>query len=449
MIGRASGGSFVTSNRKGDFEIIMAEKNKLYFDGCDVTELAEQYGTPLYVISETKIADRFAELRRDFLGKYENTRVAYAAKAFFTMAMAKLVEREGMCIDVVSGGELYTALKAGFPPERIEFNGNNKLPEELRLAIKNGIGRIIVDGFSELKRIEAICREEDRKACVLFRITPDVKADSHDYIVTGKKDSKFGLPLEEEIILEQVGSAISSEYIDFKGLHFHLGSQLFDNGPYLQALDTILKLAKKIKEKFDCEVSELNFGGGFGIKYVDEEEKTYSYYIDPMMQKLEAFCKAEGFARPAVVIEPGRSIVGEAGLSVYTVGQIKDIEGVRKYVSVDGGMTDNIRPALYGSKYSGVIANKADEENTEIVTVCGKCCESGDILIRDLPLPKAEEGDIFAVFCTGAYGYSMASNYNRNCIPAVVMVREGKSRLIVKRQDYEDLIRNDILPQDC
>ena len=399
-------------------------------------------------MSETAIVGKFSQLKEEFLDKYENTRVAYAAKAFFPMAMAKIAEREGMCVDVVSGGELYTALKAGFPPERIEFNGNNKLPDELRLAVKNGIGRIIVDGFSELEKIEEICKEENRRISVLFRVTPGIKADSHDYIVTGKKDSKFGFPLDDEVLQNQISRAIQSEYIDFKGLHFHIGSQLFDNGPYLQALDIILELTKKIREKFGVDVSEINFGGGFGIQYIDEERKSYSYFLDPMMEKMEKFCREEGMERPAVVIEPGRSIVGEAGISVYTIGQIKDIKGVRKYVSVDGGMTDNIRPALYQSLYTGVIANKADEEKTEIVTICGKCCESGDILIRDLKVPAPEQGDIFAIFSTGAYGYSMASNYNRNCIPPVVLVKEGKSRLIVKGQDYEDLLRNDIIPED-
>ncbi len=283
----------------------MEEKNKLYFDGCDVTELAKEYGTPLYVMSETAIVGKFSQLKEEFLDKYENTRVAYAAKAFFPMAMAKIAEREGMCVDVVSGGELYTALKAGFPPERIEFNGNNKLPDELRLAVKNGIGRIIVDGFSELEKIEEICKEENRRISVLFRVTPGIKADSHDYIVTGKKDSKFGFPLDDEVLQDQISKAIQSEYIDFKGLHFHIGSQLFDNGPYLQALDIILELTKKIREKFGVDVSEINFGGGFGIQYIDEERKSYSYFLDPMMEKMEKFCREEGMERPAVVIEPG------------------------------------------------------------------------------------------------------------------------------------------------
>ena len=383
----------------------MEEKNKLYFDGCDVTELAKEYGTPLYVMSETAIVGKFSQLKEEFLDKYENTRVAYAAKAFFPMAMAKIAEREGMCVDVVSGGELYTALKAGFPPERIEFNGNNKLPDELRLAVKNGIGRIIVDGFSELERIEEICKEENRRISVLFRVTPGIKADSHDYIVTGKKDSKFGFPLDDEVLQDQISRAIQSEYIDFKGLHFHIGSQLFDNGPYLQALDIILELTKKIREKFGVDVSEINFGGGFGIQYIDEERKSYSYFLDPMMEKMEKFCREEGMERPAVVIEPGRSIVGEAGISVYTIGQIKDIKGVRKYVSVDGGMTDNIRPALYQAEYSCDIATRMGEPKDKTFCVAGKNCESGDILIKEAKLPSSVcEGDLLVIYAAGAYG---------------------------------------------
>ena len=245
-------------------------------------------------------------------------------------------------------------------------------------------------------------------------------------------------------IPEQIRQAIESEYIDFKGLHFHVGSQLFDNRPYLQALEVILELVKKIREKFGVEVSELNFGGGFGIRYTDEERRPYAYFLDPMMERLEQFCREESFPHPAVVIEPGRSVVGEAGISVYTIGQIKDIKGVRKYVSVDGGMTDNIRPALYQSVYSGVIANKADEEKTETVTVCGKCCESGDILIKDIKTAAPKTGDILAIFTTGAYGYSMASNYNKNPKPAVVMTDQGKEKVIVKRQSYEEIIEDEI-----
>ena len=421
------------------------KNNILYFDGCDTTELAAKYGTPIYVYSENDIIGRFEDLRKNFVEKYPNTRVAYAAKAFFPLAMAKLVSDCGMCVDVVSGGELYTAIRAGMDPENIEFNGNNKSLKELEMAVDYEIGRIIVDSLQEVALIEKICKEKGKVAKILFRVTPGVKSSSHDYIVTGKKDSKFGIPLDDDIIMPQIKAAIDSEYIDLYGIHFHVGSQLFDNGSHLQATDIILNLIDKVKEVYDYDMKEINVGGGFGVTYVDEERKSYSYFLDPIMEKIDNYYKEKGVARPNVVIEPGRSIAAEAGITLYTVGSIKTIPGIRTYVSVDGGMTDNIRPALYQAEYTGVIANKANEEKTETVTVCGKCCESGDILIHDLKVAKAEAGDIFAIFSTGAYGYTMASNYNKNTIPAVVFVKDGEDRLVVKPQTYEDLIRNEIL----
>ena len=418
----------------------------LYFDGCNTVELAQKYGTPLYVMSENDILERFSQLKEAFTDKYPNARVAYACKAFCTVAMMKICEREGMCIDVVSGGELYTAIKARFPPERIEFNGNNKLPEELEAAIDYGIGRIIVDGIGELKLIEDICARKDKKANILYRITPGIKADSHDYIITGKKDSKFGMPQDEDSLYREVKKSLDSPYVEFLGFHFHIGSQLFEKDPYLQALNVTLKHIKNIKEKYGAEVEEINMGGGFGVVYTDEQRKPYSYYLDPLMERINEFFVEEQMQLPAVVIEPGRSIVAEAGITLYTIGRIKDIPGVRKYVSTDGGMTDNIRPALYQSEYDGIIAGKASQAKTEKVTVCGKCCESGDILIRDIDMAEPETGDIFAIFSTGAYGYSMASNYNRNPVSAVVLVKEGRSEVIVKRQTYENMISNDVIP---
>lgn len=417
----------------------------LYFDGCNTIDLAKEYGTPLYVFSESAIVDKCREIKTAFFDKYENTRAAYAAKAFLTIAICKIVEREGLCIDVVSGGELYTAIKANFPAEKIEFNGNNKTLDEIELAVDYNIGRIIVDGLDELELIEDVCKKKNKKMNILYRITPGVKSDSHDYIVTGKKDSKFGIPLDDEIIFKHIEKAINSKYVNFLGFHFHVGSQLHDNTSHLKALDIALKLVKDTKEKFGFVVEELNIGGGFGIRYNKEDDvKPYSYFLDPMMNKIESFSKSLMIKRPEIVIEPGRSIVGEAGMTLYTVGTIKDIPGIRKYVAVDGGMTDNIRPALYGAKYEGEIANKMDEDKTDLVTICGKCCESGDILIKDIKVAPPKRGDIFAIFSTGAYNYSMASNYNRNTIPAVVLVKKGKSRLIVKRQSFEDMIKNDI-----
>lgn len=417
----------------------------LYFDGCNTLELAEKYGTPLYVISETAIVEKCSEIRNTFLQKFEKTRAAYASKAFLTLSMCKIIEREGFCIDVVSGGELYTAMKSNFPSEKIEFNGNNKSLVEIEMAIDYNIGRIIVDGLDELSLIESVCRKKGKKVNILYRITPGVKSDSHDYIVTGKKDSKFGIPLDDEVIFPAIEQAIKSDYVNFMGFHFHVGSQLLDNVSHLKALETLLKLIKETKEKYDYVTPEINVGGGFGIRYTEADEKrSYSYFLDPMMKRIEEFSNELGITRPEVVIEPGRSIVGEAGITLYTIGTIKDIKGIRKYVSVDGGMTDNIRPALYQAKYEGIAANKADQPKTDTVTICGKCCESGDVLIRDAGVAPLQRGDIFAIFSTGAYGYSMASNYNKNPLPAVVLVKEGESKVIVKRQSYEDMIKNEL-----
>ena len=416
----------------------------LYFDGCDTTELAKKYGTPLYVISAKMIKDKFAQLQEEFISKYPKARVAYACKAFCTKEMLRLCAQEGVSIDVVSGGELFTAMAVDFPPERIEFNGNNKLRSELEMAIDYGIGRIIVDGIGELELIEDICREKNKKVNILYRITPGIKADSHDYIITGKKDSKFGMPQDEEELYKEIKKAIDSQYVNFLGLHFHIGSQLFDNDPYVQAVKVALGHVKNIKDRYGYAMQELNLGGGFGARYTDEQTRPYSYYLDPMVKEVRDFCEKENMELPSLVIEPGRSIVAEAGISLYTVGRIKDIPGVRKYVSVDGGMTDNIRPALYQAQYTGVLANRAGEEKTETVTFCGKCCESGDILIKDIKTAAPKTGDILAIFTTGAYGYSMASNYNKNPKPAVVMTDQGKEKVIVKRQSYEEIIEDEI-----
>ncbi|WP_312093514.1 diaminopimelate decarboxylase [Aminipila sp.] len=421
--------------------MITEVKNEvLYFDGCSTVELAEKYGTPLYVYSENAILKECNELKSCFLDKYENTRAAYATKAFSSIAMCKIMDREGFCLDVVSGGELYTAIKAGFPAEKIEFNGNNKLREELELAIDYGIGRIIIDGLQELESIEEICKEKNKKMNVLYRITPGVDSHTHDYITTGKKDSKFGIPLDEEVIYPAIEAAIKSPFVNFKGIHFHVGSQLFDNRSHLLALETTLQLVKKTKEKFNYDITELNVGGGFGVTYTDEQRKPYEYFLKPIMERIIEFSNETCMERPAVVIEPGRSMVAEAGISLYTVGSIKNIKGIRKYLSIDGGMTDNIRPALYQAEYKGAIANKMSRPAEDVVTVCGKCCESGDILIKDGKFAEAEAGDILAIFSTGAYGYSMASNYNKNPIPGVVLVKGGRSAEIIRRQSYEEMI---------
>lgn len=420
----------------------------LYFDGCSTLKLADKYGTPLYVVSENEISSRCKEIRESFLDKYENTKAVYASKAFLPLAMCKIIEREGLGLDVVSGGELYTAIKAEFPVEKIEFNGNNKSLDELKMAVDYGIGRIIVDNINELDLLEQVCQEHNKKTRILFRITPGVKSNTHKYITTGTKDSKFGIPLNEEIIYPAVDKAIKSEYLEFAGFHFHVGSQLHDNKSHLAALETSLALMKYTKQKYNYSITDINIGGGYGIKYTQKDKpKSLSYFMDPVMNRIEEFCKENDIKRPQVIIEPGRWIIGEAGMTLYTVGSIKKIPSIRTYVSVDGGMTDNIRPALYQAEYDAVIANKALKPKTQNVTICGKCCETGDVIIRDIDIPDVESGDILAVLSTGAYGYSMSNNYNKNVIPGVVLVKDGKDQVIVKRQTYEDMIRNEVIPE--
>ena len=423
------------------------KNNKLYFDGCDTTELAKKYGTPIYVMSQNGIEERINELKEQFTNKYPRTRIAYASKAFCTEGMYAILKKAGVCIDVVSGGEIYAAKQAGFPAEHVEFNGNNKLPKEIDAAVEYGVGRIIVDGLQELPLIIESCKKYKKKMNIMIRITPGVAASTHDFIVTGKKDSKFGIPLEKEIFLPIVKQILDSEYLEFTGLHMHIGSQLFENDAFLKALDVLMDWAALIKTEFNADVKEVNFGGGYGAEYTTEERKPYSFFLDPMMELLEKRSKAIGIERPEAVIEPGRSIVAEAGITLYTIGQIKEIPSIRKYVSVDGGMGDNIRVALYQAEYEGIVANRAQEPKDDKVSICGKYCESGDIIMTDIMVPKSVKmGDIFATYSTGAYGYVMASNYNNNPIPGVVLVKGGKSAWIVKPQTYEQIVQNNEIP---
>ena len=423
------------------------KNNKLYFDGCDTTELAKKYGTPIYVMSQNGIEERINELKEQFTNKYPRTRIAYASKAFCTEGMYAILKKAGVCIDVVSGGEIYAAKQAGFPAEHVEFNGNNKLPKEIDAAVEYGVGRIIVDGLQELPLIIESCKKYKKKMNIMIRITPGVAASTHDFIVTGKKDSKFGIPLEKEIFLPIVKQILDSEYLEFTGLHMHIGSQLFENDAFLKALDVLMDWAALIKTEFNADVKEVNFGGGYGAEYTTEERKPYSFFLDPMMELLGKRSKAIGIERPEAVIEPGRSIVAEAGITLYTIGQIKEIPGIRKYVSVDGGMGDNIRVALYQAEYEGIVANRAQEPKDDKVSICGKYCESGDIIMTDIMVPKSVKmGDIFATYSTGAYGYVMASNYNNNPIPGVVLVKGGKSAWMVKPQTYEQIVQNNEIP---
>lgn len=419
--------------------------SNFYFGGCDTVKLAKKYGTPLYVMSEDYICERCKEIKEDFLGKYENTRAVYASKAFLTLEMCRIIEREGLGIDVVSGGELYTAIKAGFPMEKVIFHGNNKTIDEIELAVKNNVGRMVVDNLYELELLNSVAQAFGKTMKILFRITPGVDSHTHKYISTGQIDSKFGIPLKGNIINEAIKRAMDASHIELMGFHFHVGSQLFDNESHIKAVKILVELMKNMKEEEGFITKELNTGGGFGIYYAEgDEPKPLKYFTDAVMETIKEECEEKGLWMPQVIIEPGRWMVGEAGITLYTVGSIKEIPGVRTYVGINGGLPDNPRPALYDAKYEAVVANKMDQEKNSLVTIAGKCCESGDILRYDLKVPILESGDILAVKSTGAYNYSMASNYNKIPRPAVVMVKGGEDRTIVKRETYEDLLRNEL-----
>jgi len=414
--------------------------------GVDTVELAKEYGTPLYVMDEQVVRNSL-RLFHDSMNKYYNGNgeVHYASKAFSCMEMCRIVASEGDGLDVVSIGELYTAVKAGFPMEKIGFHGNNKTDEELEYAVKVGVGHIIVDNISELHRLERIAEEKNTQPRIMFRIKPGIDAHTHDFVKTGQIDSKFGFALETGEAFEAVKEAVSCKNVKLFGLHCHIGSQIFDIAPFEEAAKVMLAFIAKIKNELNYEIEGLNLGGGFGIKYVAENDpKPFEVYLEKVSEVVKSECASLGLKLPKMFIEPGRSIAGPAGITLYTVGARKEIPGIRTYISVDGGMADNPRYILYGSEYDAVVANKAGEKRSEKVTIAGKCCESGDLIGENMPLQHAESGDIIAVCATGAYNYSMSSNYNRLQKPAVVFVNNGKSRIAVKRETLDDIIRNDI-----
>ncbi len=426
------------------------ELGHLEIGGCDCTELAREYGTPLYVMDEGLIRSN-CRVYKSSMDRYYggNGMVLFASKAFCTMAMCRIVQQEGLGLDVVSGGELYTALKAGFPMDRVYFHGNNKTIEEIELALDSNIRRIVIDNKEELLKVNAVAARKGKTAEVSFRIKPGIDAHTHDFVQTGQIDSKFGVALENGEALDIVSMACELSNIRVVGVHCHIGSQIFDLEPFELAARVMLQFIALVKERLGLEIEELNLGGGFGIKYIPQHDPIkYQSYIESVSKIVKALCEEIKIKQPFMVMEPGRSVAGPAGITLYTVGAVKDIKDVRKYVSVDGGMCDNPRYALYQSEYDSVLANRADAPKTQKLTVAGKCCESGDILIKDIHMPEIKEGDLLAVLATGAYNYSMSSNYNRIPKPPVVLVKDGRYRLIVKREDFEDIIRNDIIPED-
>jgi diaminopimelate decarboxylase len=420
------------------------ERGHLEIGGCDTIELAGQYGTPLIIYDVERIRDRARRFQEAFQQLGARGKVSYASKAFSSIAMVQLAEELGLNLEVVSAGELYTALKAGFPPKNIHFHGNNKSREEMEMALEAGIGCFVVDNFHELEVLSRLCRTRHRRQPVLLRITPGIQAHTHEYISTGQEDSKFGFDLETSAD-RALGEALATPELEVLGIHCHIGSQIFEIEAYLMAIRKIFKKLLDWKETYHFEPAIMNLGGGFGIRYTEEDRpKDPEDYVAAMVSEVRKQAEFYGIKEPAIWIEPGRALVGDAGTTLYTIGSRKEIPGVRTYVAVDGGMSDNIRPALYQAKYKGALANRMTDPPEELVSIAGKACESGDMLIWDIFLPRTAPGDVLAVFCTGAYGYSMASNYNRLARPAVLFAENGKVDLIIRRESLEDLIRLDL-----
>ncbi len=418
---------------------------ELYIGGVNTIDLAREYGTALYVMDEQQIRDQLRNYLKWTRYHWKDVDVVYAGKAFICKAMCKLVAEEGCHLDVSSGGELAIALAADFPAERVVAHGNNKTMQELTEAITAGVGRIVVDSFDELSRIDSIARDLGKVQPILIRITPGVVADTHAYITTGSEDSKFGFGLRDGLAFKAVETALDLPGIELKGLHMHIGSQIFVLNSYAKAIEVIVHFMDEIREKTGFVISELDTGGGLGIAYgVPDEPSTIKDYGKVIVDDIKEHCEAHSLPVPRILVEPGRSIVANAGVTLYTVGTVKHIPNVRTYVAVDGGMTDNIRTALYDAHYEPVIANKSDKPRDTVVTIAGKHCESGDVIVVDTPLQSAEPGDILCVFATGAYCQSMASNYNKQVRPGVVFVNNGEARLVVRRETYEDLMRCDV-----
>lgn len=422
------------------------ELGHLTIGGVDTVALAQEYSTPLYVMDENQIRKHCRSFKNSIDQFYGgNGLVCYASKAFSCKEMYRVVASEGLGVDVVSGGELYTAMAAGMDAKKICFHGNNKTLDELNMALDYGVGRIIVDNIYELHTLDALCAERGTTADILFRIKPGVDAHTHDFIRTGQIDSKFGFALETGEAFEAVRLALACEHLNFAGVHCHIGSQILDTQGFETAAEVMMTFIKQIRDELGAEVRDLNLGGGFGIQYTQKDDPLpYERFMEVVSEVIHNFCAMYDMALPFILIEPGRSIAAPAGITLYTVGGKKVIPDIRTYVSVDGGMCDNPRYIMYQAEYDALIANRASAPKDTIVTIAGKCCESGDLIGENMSLQACEPGDILAVCATGAYNYSMSSNYNRILKPAVVFVKDGEAREVVRRETLEDLIRNDL-----
>lgn len=426
-------------------ECLNVENGNLTIGGMDTVELAKKFSTPLYVMDEDTVRKNCRLFKESIDKNYENGLVLYASKALNCLEMCRIVNEEGLGLDCVSGGEIYTALKAGFPADKIYFHGNNKTTDEMVYAVENNIGVVIVDNVFELEELNEIAKDHNKNVNVMFRIKPGIDAHTHDFIRTGQIDSKFGFALENGEAFDAVKRSVNMSNLVLIGLHCHIGSQIFGDMPFVEAAKVMMSFYKKIKDELSLELTALNLGGGFAIKYLETDEHIgYESYMKDVADVINGFCKENNIVVPMILIEPGRSIVGAAGITLYKVGAVKEIENVRNYVTIDGGMGDNPRYALYQCDYEVLVANKADKPRNYTATIAGKCCESGDLIQENVKIPKPEKGDVLAVLSTGAYNYSMASNYNRIPRPEMIMVKDKKARTIIKRETYEDIVRNDI-----
>ena len=423
------------------------EAGHLTLAGCDAVELAREFGTPLYVFDEETLRGRCREFQTEFRSRYPDTVVAYAAKVYLGRALAAILVQEEMALDVVSGGELAIAASVSFPPERIYFHGNNKSALDLREALDYGVGRIVIDNFHEIQLLNGLAQGAEKRQPVLLRLSPGIDPHTHAYITTGTVDSKFGIPLATGQGEAAVRQVLEMPGLELVGLHVHLGSLVFELEPYRQAVAVVLAFAAEMVKKYGLRLKEFSPGGGFAVQYVEgRAPPSVAEYAETITSAVTEGCQEHGLPLPRLIVEPGRAIVARAAVALYTVGSSKDVPGVRRFVSVDGGMADNIRPPLYDARYEALVANKALETRRETVTIAGRYCESGDILIRDAELAPLEAGDILVMATAGAYALPMASNYNASLRPAVVLVNDGEAKLIRRRETYEDLMRADIWP---
>lgn len=417
----------------------------LEIGGVDVVSLKEEFNTPLIAYDVEYMRNRAKEFHEAFLEKNVPYQVCYASKAFSCIAMVQLAKEESLCLDVVSGGELYTALQAGFPADKIHFHGNNKSKQELIYALEAGVGCIVVDNFYELSLLQELTILLQKEVSILFRVTPGIEAHTHEYIQTGQEDSKFGFDLASGQAEEALLKCLQTKQIHPLGFHFHIGSQIFETTGFTLAIERMFTFLVQVREKYQYAPSVFNVGGGFGIKYLETDEPiSIKTHIHTIVDSIQNLCEIHQFTLPEIWVEPGRSIVGDAGFTLYETGSQKHIPGIRSYLSVDGGMSDNIRPALYQAEYEVIHATKLNDKKGNLYSVAGKCCESGDMVVWDASLPKFAPGDLLAVMCTGAYGYSMANNYNRLPRPAVVFVENGNAYKVVERETYADIVRLDL-----